>query len=41
MTNKCEPAKLNENASLSQKAHWQEQIRGKRQFKEGKLLTCY
>jgi hypothetical protein len=37
MTNKYEPAKMNENASLSQKVHWQEQIRRKRRLKREKF----
>ena len=37
MTNKYEPAKLHENAIRHKKTHWQEQMRGKRQFKEGKI----
>ncbi len=38
MTNKYEPAKLHENAIRHKKANWQEQIREKRQFIEGKIL---
>ena len=37
MTNKYEPAKLNENASPSQKARWQEQVRRKRRLKREKF----
>ncbi len=38
MTNKYEPVKLHENAIRHKKANWQEQIREKRQFIEGKIL---